>query len=183
MSAARLEPRDSRRGSYLRAANPLIVPTFPGNRGYGTNGACSNPRLQVELPPVERFLVQSRGADGRGHDKTAAPCSPGCSSGCGHCRPAAFAGAIGSRDIWRAVEAVLGSPVPKSSVYEALSSHARTKDCRFHRVAYGLYEYRGERLAGSDDRVELDLNPVGGAKSLRERSHRLRRVCGSQARD
>lgn len=50
-----------------------------------------------------------------------------------------------ARDIWRAAEAVLGAPIPKSSVYEALATHARTKDRRFLRVGYGLYEYCCER--------------------------------------
>jgi len=50
-----------------------------------------------------------------------------------------------ARDVWRAVEAALGTPVPKSSVYEALATHARAKGCRFQRVGYGLYGYRSER--------------------------------------
>jgi hypothetical protein len=50
-----------------------------------------------------------------------------------------------ARDIWRAAEVVLGTPIPKSSAYEALATHARTKDRRFQRVGYGLYEYRYER--------------------------------------
>jgi hypothetical protein len=50
-----------------------------------------------------------------------------------------------ARDIWRAAEAALGTLIPKSSVYEALATHARTKDRRFQRVAYGLYEGWRER--------------------------------------
>jgi hypothetical protein len=49
-------------------------------------------------------------------------------------------------DIWRTVGALLDGRVPKSSVYEALSTHSRMQGGRFRRVAYGLYEYRAERL-------------------------------------
>ena len=49
------------------------------------------------------------------------------------------------KDLHSAAEAVLGLPIPKSSAYEALATHARTKDRRFQRVGYGLYEYRHER--------------------------------------
>ena len=47
-----------------------------------------------------------------------------------------------ARDVRTAVEAALGTPIPPSTVQEALSTHARTGDLRFCRVAFGVYEYR-----------------------------------------
>ena len=107
------------------------------------NGALSNPRLQVELPPLTGLSSTST------KPMTAARRPLGARQG-------AVLGAITevlrnspaplrARDIWRAAEAVLGLPIPKSSAYEALATHARTKDRRFQRVGYGLYEYRHER--------------------------------------
>jgi hypothetical protein len=54
-----------------------------------------------------------------------------------------------ARDVWRAVEAILDTKVPKSSVYEALSTHAMGGDRRFQRVAYGVYEYRWDLPFGA----------------------------------
>ena len=50
-----------------------------------------------------------------------------------------------ARDVRAAVETALGAAIPASSVREALSMHAREGDLRFRRVAFGLYEYRGEQ--------------------------------------
>ncbi len=47
-----------------------------------------------------------------------------------------------ARDVRAAVDAALGTPIPPSSVQEALSTHARAGDLRFRRVAFGVYEYR-----------------------------------------
>jgi hypothetical protein len=49
-----------------------------------------------------------------------------------------------ARDVRAAVEATLGTAIAASSVQEALSTHSRTGDLRFRRVAFGVYEYRGE---------------------------------------
>jgi hypothetical protein len=51
-----------------------------------------------------------------------------------------------ARDVRAAVEAVLGTSIPPSSVQEALSTHALTGDLRFRRVAFGVCEYRREAL-------------------------------------
>jgi hypothetical protein len=48
-----------------------------------------------------------------------------------------------ARDVRAAVEAALGSPIPASSIQEALSTHSREGDLRFRRVAFGVYEHRG----------------------------------------
>jgi hypothetical protein len=44
------------------------------------------------------------------------------------------------RDIHRAVEALLGGPVPYSSAKDALASHAHGEDRRFRRTRRGSYE-------------------------------------------
>ena len=49
------------------------------------------------------------------------------------------------RDVRAAVEELLGTPVPFSSVNEALSTHASGRDERFRRVRYGVYEHRSQR--------------------------------------
>ena len=108
------------------------------------NGALSNPRLKVELPPLNGL-----------RSAAAKPMTATLRRPLG-ARQGAVLSAItdvlqGSpaplraRDIWRAAEEALGKPIPKSSAYEALATHARTKDHRFQRVGYGLYEYRYER--------------------------------------
>ena len=55
-----------------------------------------------------------------------------------------------ARDVRAAAEAVLGTSIPPSSVQEALSTHARTGDLRFRRVAFGVYEHRRQASEGSN---------------------------------
>jgi hypothetical protein len=43
-------------------------------------------------------------------------------------------------EVHRAVEARLDTKVPRSTVNEALSTHARGSDPRFRRVGHGVYE-------------------------------------------
>ena len=107
------------------------------------NGALSNPRLQVELSSLNAL----RGKLKRAPLPPAAVRAPLCA------RQGAVLQAVAdvlrlaqkpmrARDVWRAVETAFGASLPKSSVYEALSTHAREGDLRFRRVAYGVYEYR-----------------------------------------
>jgi hypothetical protein len=46
------------------------------------------------------------------------------------------------RDVHAAVEQLLGTPIPFSSVNEALLTHAKGQSGRFSRVRYGVYEHR-----------------------------------------
>jgi hypothetical protein len=46
------------------------------------------------------------------------------------------------RDVHAAVEALLGAPIPFSSVNEALSTHVSERGQRFRRLRYGVYVYR-----------------------------------------
>ena len=107
------------------------------------NGALSNPRLQVELPPLASLHAQ---VGLRGWPTKMPRRALGFRQGT---VPEAVTevlrianGPMRARDVRAAVEAALGTPIPASSVNEALSTHAREADLRFRRVAYGVYEYR-----------------------------------------
>ena len=106
------------------------------------NGALSNPRLQVELPPLSALTQET--------EATHSSPKPTLSARQGVVLATITAVLRSSqrpmraREVWGAVEAILDRAIPKSSVYEALSTHAREGDLRFHRVAYGVYEYRCE---------------------------------------
>ncbi len=107
------------------------------------NGACSNPRLQVELPHLTT-LLQQIGAQQQRESRQPRPLG---------LRQGAVLGAVSSvlqragnpmcvREIRGVVEALLCAPIPASSVKEALSAHARERGSRFRRVSHGVYEYR-----------------------------------------
>lgn len=54
------------------------------------------------------------------------------------------------REVRAAVQKLLNTTVPASSINEALSTHAREGDLRFHRLSYGAYEYRKSRYLSLD---------------------------------
>jgi len=103
------------------------------------NGALSNPRLRVELPPLKALLARV------GKQASTADTSRLLGRRQGAVLEAATAvlrrseKPLRARDVHAAVEAMLGVTVPPSSVNEPLSTHAREGDLRFRRVGYGMY--------------------------------------------
>src|SRR5438046_1078483 len=109
------------------------------------NGALSNHRLQVEVPPLSALRASANAQEWPAR----APRPPLGT------RQGAVLKAVTevlrlanrpmrARDVCDAVEAALGTRVPASSVQEALSTHARKGDLRFRRIAFGVYEYQDD---------------------------------------
>ena len=104
------------------------------------NGACSNPRLQVELPRLT--ALQARLHDlALADPKTPRPPPP---------RIGAIVDTITAvleladqsmraRDIHSAAEELLGEPIKRSSVKATLATHASGPHPRFQRTGYGRY--------------------------------------------
>ena len=107
------------------------------------NGALSNPRLQVELRPLKALLMKVSVQEWPG-----GPHRPELGFRQGTVLEAVTEvlrlaqRPMRARDVRVAVEVALGTPIPASTVREALSTHARGGDLRFRRVAYGVYERR-----------------------------------------
>ncbi len=114
------------------------------------NGALSNPRLHVELPPISALAGRTAKEAPRSSLKRQLSPRQGVVLATITSVLRSSQKAMRAREVWTAVEAVLNRAVPKSSVYEALSTHAREGDRRFHRVSYGVYEYRRELPSKSD---------------------------------
>ena len=104
------------------------------------NGACSNPRLQVELPRLGALQARLRGL-AAADPKTLRPPPP---------RIGAVADTITqilehadqsmrARDIHATAEELLGEPIKWSSVKATLAAHASGPHPRFQRTSYGRY--------------------------------------------
>jgi hypothetical protein len=103
------------------------------------SGALLNPRLQVELPKLARLYEElarretARRADDRALRRRQGSVLDAVTTVLEQAgRP------LRVRDIHAVVEELLASPVPFSSVNEALSTHAGS-DQRLRRVRYGVY--------------------------------------------
>src|SRR5579871_3815444 len=103
------------------------------------NGALSNPRLQVELPPLSGLLAKADAQEWPARPQPPLGFRQGTvlNAVTGILRSANKP--MRARDVRAAVETALGTAIPASSVQEALSTHSCKGDLRFHRVAFGVY--------------------------------------------
>jgi hypothetical protein len=107
------------------------------------SGALLNPRLEVELPGLVQLHEElaSRETAPRAAERALRRRQGSVLDAVTNALQRA-GGPLRVRDVHSAVEALLGAPIPFSSVSEALSTHSGGRDRRFSRVRYGVYEHR-----------------------------------------